>query len=80
MKRLILFTIFMLAGCVTTQDEASDTLDKAGFTNIKVGDWSFTGCGNGDKHGREFTAANANGRQISGLVCCGNWKSCTIRF
>lgn len=69
-----------LAGCFTTDDEARETLDKAGFTNIKTGDDVFFGCGHGDKFGREFTATNANGRSVSGIVCCGNWKSCTVRF
>lgn len=82
MRKLIGIIIFgiCLAGCLTTDDEARETLDKAGFTNISTGDNVFLGCGSGDKYGLEFTATNPNGRRVSGVVCCGNWKSCTIRF
>ena len=81
MKRILLIGLLALAGCETTPDEAADTLDKAGFTNIKTGDSVWFGCDSkGDKMGREFTATNSNGRQVSGVVCCGTWKRCTIRF
>jgi hypothetical protein len=68
-------------GCSTTNDEAQSTLEKAGFTEIvlkpEVEVWA---CGEGDKWGRSFEAANPHGVVVSGVVCCGRWKACTIRF
>lgn len=36
--------------------------------------------GEGDKYGKGFIATNPAGHQVEGIVCCGNWKSCTVRF
>lgn len=84
MRKLIAIVAFgvCLAGCLTGQEEARDTLDKAGYTNIKINDLNdFWGCGEGDKFGRGFAATNPIGQRVSGVVCCGSWgKSCTIRF
>jgi hypothetical protein len=69
-----------LLGCETDEDEARETLEKSGFSDISTGDSTFYGCGHGDKMGREFRAKNVAGKVVTGIVCCGQWKSCTVRF
>ncbi len=79
MRKLIVICL-LLAGCFTGENEARDAVDNAGFHDIQVGDLTYFGCSRGDKYGREFRAVNANGRRISGVVCCGVTKACTVRF
>lgn len=79
MKRLILAAL-LFTGCVTGSDETAETLGKAGFTNIRPGSLNFFACGEHDKTGRNFQAKNATGQQVEGVVCCGVFKSCTVRF
>lgn len=80
--KLFMVAVMSLAlfGCETNEDEARETLEKSGFSDISTGDSTFYGCGHGDKMGREFRAKNVAGKVVTGIVCCGQWKSCTVRF
>lgn len=69
-----------VGGCTTDEVETRDTLENSGFSQIEVGDFTFFGCGHGDKYGREFRAVNPVGKHVNGIVCCGYMKSCTVRF
>jgi len=40
---------------------------------------SLYGCGHDDLVGYEVTATTASGQSASGTVCCGWFKSCTLR-
>lgn len=77
MKRLIL--VALLAGC-TAPDRARETLDNSGYTNIEIGGWAAFGCGESDTYKNHFTATNPNGKRVEGVVCCGLYKGCTVRF
>jgi hypothetical protein len=79
MKRLLISAL-LLTGCITDEAEAESTLVKSGYTHVQIGDWAWFGCDQKDKHGREFTAVNPNGLKVSGQVCCGVLKGCTVRF
>ena len=70
----------LFPGCWVTQpDETVRAAQNAGFTDVKAGNSSFFACSESDKQGRTFTAKNANGQTVSGVVC-GNLKGCTVRF
>ena len=81
MKRLLL-----LVGLVTTMGCADDTsttetLRKAGYTDISTTGWAPFTCAEEDTFSTGFIAKNPRGVQVEGVVCCGLVvKACTIRF
>ena len=80
MKKIMVLLFLTLAGCFTDSGEAMRTLDNQGFRDIQVGGSDFFACSKGDKTGISFTATNSNGKRVSGTVCCGVFKSCTVRW
>jgi hypothetical protein len=61
--------------------ESAAALKKAGFGKVEVGeDHKLFKCGTSDVSALAFTANNPVGNRVSGIVCCGWWKGCTIRF
>lgn len=74
-----LFAVMLLSGCTAPQD-ARDALEAQGFTEVSTGGYAFFGCGNDDAFHTEFTAKNAAGKRVSGVVCSGWFKGATIRF
>lgn len=79
MKKLLIAAL-LLTGCVTGDDEASSTLRKSGYTNVRPGSLDFFECSDNDKTGRSFRATNSLGQEVEGVVCCGVFKGCTVRF
>lgn len=80
MKRTIL-TILLFALCACTDESASTrTLKDSGFTDIRLTGYSYFACSDDDTFHTGFTAKNSQGREVSGVVCCGWLKSCTVRF
>ncbi len=67
------------AGC-TDEDRTRTTLRKAGYRDVTVGDYAWGECGKHDSYATEFTAINPSGERVSGTVCCGILKGCTVRF
>lgn len=80
MKRLILaLTLLISLGC-TDERMTRDTLTKAGFTDIEVTGWAAFACSDDDTFTTAFIATNPTGQRVTGAVCCGFLKACTIRF
>jgi len=77
---LFLAVVAVAMQSCTDADRTISTLEANGFTDIEPGDYAYFGCGQGDMFHTEFTATSANGKPVSGLVCCGWFKSCTVRF
>jgi major membrane immunogen (membrane-anchored lipoprotein) len=78
--RLILFlSLMLLIGC-TSSDRTTETLEKAGYTDIQTGGYDWFGCSEDDDFKTKFQANNPQGQMVSGTVCCGLLKGCTIRF
>jgi hypothetical protein len=80
--RLVIAVILVMVstGCATSSEDAKRTVYKAGFTNVKTSGVSPFSCSEDDMYGRKFTATNANGQVVEGVVCCGLFKNCTIRY
>lgn len=92
MKLSLLLLLLAFLGC----DEASDTrahhltleqeraLTSMGFSEPKPDNSGseFWNCGRDDSalYSAGFTALNPVGRRVTGVVCCGLWKGCTVRF
>lgn len=79
---LFIVTMFLLAlfvGC-TDDQKARSVLQKQGFTNITITGYVFAACSDDDYTHTGFEAKNAQGQPVSGVVCCGFLKSCTVRW
>jgi hypothetical protein len=81
MTRILTYiaVVITLASC-TDNERTIETLTKSGFTNVTVGGYAAFGCSDDDHFATEFTATNQTGHRVSGVVCCGLMKSCTVRF
>lgn len=82
MKKLALLIIIAVYGYGCTYEKAAITaLQKAGYTNVQTYGYAILGCSADDEaFNTKFTATNPLGQRVSGVVCCGILKSCTIRF
>lgn len=54
-------------------------LESAGFTEIEFTGYKFLSCGE-DIFRTGFKAKNVRSQQVNGVVCCGLFKNCTIRY
>lgn len=92
-KMILLFlAVVCFAGCNTNDSNVQvvnnnsskerSVLENSGYKDIKLGVTSpiFLDCGEDDTFSTSFTATNPSGQQVSGSVCCGWIKKCTIRF
>lgn len=69
---------FSCVGC-EAGEMGREALQKAGYTDIKLGGSNKMACDSSDTLSNEFTA-KLNGRPVRGVVCCGVvFKGCTIR-
>ena len=65
----------------TDESESTRALDAYGFTDVHFTGYEFFSCGERDFSHTGFTAKNAQGRPVAGVVCCGLlFKACTVRF
>jgi hypothetical protein len=78
-KLLLAFALCLTASCSSNED-AVDTLTKAGYKDIETTGYSFFGCGSDDRFSTGFVATNPAGQRVKGVVCSGFFKGGTIRF
>lgn len=79
----LLFFVVLIGiqiGNWTRADKATDTLEAEGYTEIVPGDHSWFVCGQGDVSATSFAATNPLGKRVTGTVCCGLFKGCTVRY
>lgn len=82
MRKIMLAAVVamsMLCSC-TDEDGTRRALEKQGFTDIRTEGYAFYACSDNDNYATKFTAKNPNGQTVSGVVCCGVLKSCTVRW
>jgi hypothetical protein len=80
---LVVFVFLQISSSCKDNKRAEQTLINFGYTDIKLVDsLNPIMCGGGNEYYHtEFQAKNANGKQVSGVVCCGMFNGgCTIRF
>lgn len=68
-----------LVAC-TDEDATRSTLRAYGFTKIKTTGYALWGCSKEDEFNTGFRAVNPQGATVEGVVCCGWFKNCTVRF
>lgn len=78
MRRLALALALVFAGC-TAEADARAALHNYGFTHVELTGWSPAAC-HGDFSATGFSARNASGAIVEGVVCCGVVKGCTVRW
>ena len=75
-----LFALVLALTFLVSDQRARSSLASAGYSDISLQGVSFFGCGDDDTLSCKFTATNPQGARVSGVLCCGIFKSCTIRF
>lgn len=91
MKTLTIIAMMMLVGCegeyrserveTPRETDVHAALRKSGYSKIQEGGFPFPGtCSSGDDYGINFKAVNPVGSPVEGVVCCGIFKGCTVRF
>jgi hypothetical protein len=79
MKKLAFILPLLLTAC--TDDPATiRTLQSSGFSNITTTGYAAFECSDSDTFATGFIATNPAGKRVSGVVCCGLLKGCTVRF
>lgn len=66
-------------GC-TDEPGARRALEGNGFSNFTLTGYAPFSCSDSDQTSTGFEATNAAGKRVSGVVCCGFLKACTVRF
>lgn len=79
MKLSIAGIAIILAAC-SNSDASRRALEQQGFTDIETTGWSPMSCSDDDTFSTGFKATNAQGQRVSGTVCCGWLKNCTVRW
>lgn len=79
MNKAIIILALLLFGC-TDERASRNALENQGFTKIQFHGYAMFACSEHDYFNTEFSAINAKGRRVSGVVCCGVLKSCTVRW
>jgi len=77
---IIAISITVKVSMYTSDSAEIKALQSQGFKSIDVGGWALWGCSDSDATSKHFTAINANNKQVSGVICCGYFKRCTIRW
>lgn len=76
----VIVTMGLLSLSCTNESGSRRALEAQGFTEIQFTGHSWFTCGKEDSFSTGFRAKNPRGQQVSGTVCCGWLKSCTVRF
>jgi hypothetical protein len=79
MKKIVALLVILSAAC-SDEEAARRTLDNAGFTDIETTGYEAWSCGKDDSTSTGFRARNPRGKIVTGVVCCGYSKGCTVRF
>ena len=73
-------TLPLMTAACTDPKGASEALQNEGFDNVQMTGYRVWGCSDDDDFHTGFTATNAKGRPVSGVVCSGFLKGSTIRY
>lgn len=80
MRNTAFLIVFLLASACTDDTDTIRTLNSSGYTDIHTTGYRFFACGQGDDFSTGFRAKNQTGQIVTGTVCCGLLKNCTVRF
>ena len=72
--------ILILLACSVNDSTLNRVLTNQGFTDISNDGYAWFGCSEDDSFHSNFSATNSQGKRVSGTVCCGTFKDCTVRW
>jgi len=75
-----LVTLLTVIAACTTPNKAEEVLLQQGYTDIETKGYAPFACSEDDTFATRFTARAPNGEDVSGAVCCGVLKRCTVRL
>lgn len=76
----ILLAAAASGSCQGSTDRQRKLLEDHGYSEIQMTGYAPLACGEGDISSSGFRAKSPSGTSVSGSVCCGAFKGCTIRF
>jgi hypothetical protein len=76
----VLCALTILIFSCTDETNSRRALDNEGYTDIHFTGYQVMACSDDDTFHTGFTAVNSKGKVVSGTVCCGWIKNCTIRY
>ena len=79
MRLLLAIACIALSACYDA-GSAERILANEGYTGVRTTGYAWFACDQHDTLATQFTATSAAGRRVTGAVCCGVIKNCTIRF
>ncbi|VVE90292.1 hypothetical protein [Pandoraea bronchicola] len=81
MRLVALAALLALLSACTDPDTARRALEGAGYTDVRIGGYSYFGCSEKDSFSTAFTAKGPTGVPVSGAVCSNViFKNATIRL
>lgn len=82
MNKLMILSVLSLVSLTACTDPktAARAVRNVGLENFVATGYRFTGCSDDDTFATGFTAKNARGEQVTGVVCSGFLKGATVRF
>lgn len=84
MRIVLAFAALLVAtfamSCEPSRDHALRVLSGAGYEHVELRGYPFFSCGDSDRFNVAFSAVGANGLVVTGAVCCGWFKNCTVRL
>jgi hypothetical protein len=80
MRSLLVLALALTATACTDNEGATRALESMGMSDIQLTGYEWTTCSDSDTFHTGFRATNQAGKKVSGVVCCGWFKDCTVRF
>lgn len=77
--KVLCLSIALLLGACTAEERSIQILKDSGMTDIEITGYAFGVCYKNEHIHAGFTAKNAIGKRVRGVVCC-DFLSCVIRF
>lgn len=79
LKTLLLCAVLVLSAC-TDEERAKRVLEEAGYTQVVITGYDWAACSEDDTYSTGVIAVGPTGKSVTGTVCCGLMKNCTIRI
>lgn len=76
---VVLLPILLLTAC-TDPETAVRAAEGVGLTDVKTSGYNMWACGDDYTYTTEFTAKNAHGKEVSGVVCSGYLSGASVRI
>lgn len=80
LKIAAVLSFSVLVSCGVDPNQGERILRSQGLTDVQIGSYAVWGCGKDDSFGSNFSAKNASGEAVTGVICGGFLKGYTVRY